>query len=162
MYSSSVFVTLDKKKQSITNKFNFYWENLDLGQANTIFQISEKVQPNGQLSAKYKILKNLFLIQKPWYILGILWKFYFLKVSNAPVTNKRICCGHNVSPHSWRIGSTIDALILHFQPNINSFPFVSSPLPINGDFRDSISLLLRILQADWSSSEPEKKIFVSH
>ena len=45
MYSYSVICILET---------DFCWENLDIDQVNTIFQISEEVQTNGPLLPKYK------------------------------------------------------------------------------------------------------------
>ena len=52
MCSQSVIVTLETRKEQITSKFNFFWENLDIAQVNNIFQISEKMLTNGSLPAK--------------------------------------------------------------------------------------------------------------
>ena len=51
-------------------------------------------------------------------------------------------------------------LLLKHTQNNHSFLFVSCSY--KWELRDSVSLLFRILQADWSSSESEKKIFVNH
>ena len=69
-----------------------------------------------------------------------------------------LCCGFFYFP--WFIYFTVAFFVLAWL--FYSFPYDSSPILINGELRDSVSLLLGILQADWSSSEPEKKIFVNH
>ena len=68
------------------------------------------------------------------------------------------CCGFFILP--WFFYFTVAFFVLAWL--FYSFPYDSSPILINGELRDSVSLLLGILQADWSSSEPEKKIFVNH
>ena len=83
-------------KKTVTSKFNFYWENLNIDQVNTIFQISEKVRTNGPLTHKYKIFENKSLILKPWKILGILWKFHFLNKLSDQTKESTACtmCPH--------------------------------------------------------------------
>ena len=39
--------------------YNFCWENLEVDQLNTIFQISAKVQPNGSLSLIYETFQKI-------------------------------------------------------------------------------------------------------
>ena len=50
-----------------------------------------------------KFLKKKSLIQKPWKISGVLWKFHFLKIPDAPTTNKRSCRMHDVQPMAHRV-----------------------------------------------------------
>ena len=57
---SQSLLYLKQKNRKINSKFNFCWENLDIDQLNTIFQISEKVRANVPLTPKYKIFEENF------------------------------------------------------------------------------------------------------